>query len=68
MYDLNVEEVVLDRVEGQEILCSAYLHATLEVYVRVEQEAVQIGEDKWDPGFHHGQTVYLTASVQATLL
>jgi hypothetical protein len=46
--------------------CAGYLAAEIAVRVRVEQEAVQHGEDDWDLGYRHTQWLSVTADLTAT--
>jgi hypothetical protein len=67
MYDADVSEVAIDTVEGDQITCTAYIDATLEVRIDVDQEAVQMSEDEWDPGFRHSQRIFVPVSLPATV-
>lgn len=67
MIDAEIEDVTVFKFEANVMECAAWLYCELRLRADVDQEAVQHGEDDWELGWHHTQTIRARVPLPATV-
>ncbi|MCF3948865.1 PIN domain-containing protein [Acidiphilium iwatense] len=65
--DAFIEDVTVFDFDGTTMTCEVPFYAALRLHVDVDQDAVQYGEDDWDPGYHHRMFITIHQPLSATV-